>query len=218
MQIKKEKEAWCSISVWAEEKLQSASRQEFDWQPLTVTVSSSTFNEQLKTTKSLMDLAPPSLRFVSADLQVRGRGRGKCFATFLSPAFKMEETQLFMHSPLIHLPLGSWTLKLFLKRSATVSFPLRASWSSSPATGAQEDDGVLGCNSHQQNNKSKRKASSSWNSRSGSAGGSASCATRQVMKNLAARQYFSPTLFCLFRFRRLKVIIQTNFNNIKIGQ
>lgn len=104
----------------AEEKLQSGSRQEFDWPPLTVPVSSSTFNEWLKTLKSLMDLAPPPLAkprrrkrggdvrshdCVSVNLHVRDRG--KCFSMFLSPAFKIEETHLFMHLPLIHLPFGS---------------------------------------------------------------------------------------------------------------
>lgn len=38
-------------------------------------------------------------------------------------------------SPLIHLALGSWTLKFLPKTSSTVSFPFKARLSSSPDTG-----------------------------------------------------------------------------------
>lgn len=45
------------------------------------------------------------------------------------------------------------------------------------------------------NNKSKSKASTSWNSRPGSAGDAVTCATLQVMWNIAARPHFSPSFF-----------------------
>lgn len=66
-------------------------------------------------------------------------------------------------SPLIHLALGSWTLKFLPKTSSTVSFPFKARLSSSPDTGDRKKNHDRHSKSHSKHRKKNQNGAFSHN-------------------------------------------------------